>query len=217
MQSHAVAKYVLHGLMALMILVQPVLPVLAMTKPEDAAALLVSDAPETMMRPSRAADARVTEAKVASPLVNVARQRVAAQEAYEAPTPVAVEETLPPGTIKEQSEETLSKVFLPLISNASPLAKLTREIEDLRTRYSKTFQRPDGSGYALVYMEPIHYKTGLGTWLEIDNSLVRDPDKINIYRNAANDFDIELSTPSTENRNQGLDTEEERFLNEINK
>ena len=38
------------------------------------------------------------------------------------------------------------------------------EREDLRLRTGKVFQRPDGSGYAVVYMRPIHFQASNGSW-----------------------------------------------------
>ena len=67
---------------------------------------------------------------------------------------------------------------------------------DLRTRNSKVFVRPDGSGVALAYTTPVHYQAADGHWKEIDNRLIADPDTGYGWRNAANDAVVRFSVTS---------------------
>lgn len=124
-----------------------------------------------------------------SPLLAEAQRRVAEQlpRSYAAS---AFPDPLPAGTVALQSESQYY-TYLPLVVyTAAPEGETERV--DLRGRYSKTFQRPDGSGHAVVYLAPIHYRTAEGTWAEIDNTLVVDPESGGL-RNAANDFVVQVA------------------------
>ncbi|MGB0383995.1 MAG: Calx-beta domain-containing protein [Ardenticatenaceae bacterium] len=68
------------------------------------------------------------------------------------------------------------------------------ELVEHRTAYTKVYQRPDGSGYAFSYTRPAHYQTQNGEWGEIDNTLIPDPEEPSVYRNAANDFLVQVSS-----------------------
>lgn len=67
---------------------------------------------------------------------------------------------------------------------------------DLRTRNGKIFMRPDGSGIALAYTTPVHYQTPDGSWEEIDNRLIADPDTGYGWRNASNDTIVRFAVTS---------------------
>ena len=131
------------------------------------------------------------------PLAEMSRRVASMWASHPEPTPVPVRTPLPPGAAATRGYLHPYSLYLPFVANGSTSITETNgavEREDLRTRYSKTFQRPDGSGYALVYMHPIHYKTPNGAWREIDNTWVADPDRPGVYRNAANDFEVQVFT-----------------------
>ncbi|MBP1466924.1 DNRLRE domain-containing protein, partial [Candidatus Chloroploca sp. M-50] len=86
------------------------------------------------------------------------------------------------------------RVYLPLIINGAPRAV---ERRDLRNRYAKVYQYPDRSGYALAYAAPIHYLNEIDEWETIDNTLILDPHNPGTYRNAANDFIVQIATRET--------------------
>ena len=73
---------------------------------------------------------------------------------------------------------TESIVEEPLISEETTVTESTpeveatilREEESLRGKYEKHFLMSDGTYQAVVYNEPIHYKTATG-WVEVDNTL----------------------------------------------
>jgi len=63
-----------------------------------------------------------------------------------------------------------------------------RELVDLRTARSRTFERADGSHVTRLYQESVFYREG-GDWEPIDNTLERAGDR---YENAANRFDLTI-------------------------
>jgi len=66
-------------------------------------------------------------------------------------------------------------IYLPLIMKTGTSAVDDAvELVDLRTRNAKVFQRSDGSGYAYVYMRPVHFRASDGNWHEYDNRLSLD-------------------------------------------
>ncbi len=81
------------------------------------------------------------------------------------------------------------------IPDAAPVAV---ERTDLRGPYTKVFQRPDGSGYALSYPVPIHYKGHMGTWEPIDNQLIADPTTAGVYQNGDNTFSVQVAANTNE-------------------
>ncbi len=92
-----------------------------------------------------------------------------------------------------------SRLVVP-VAGASPaqlppasLVSLAVERTDLRTRYTTVFQRPDGSGYALSYLSPIHYRGPTGAWEVIDNQLITDPTTPGVYQNRANAFSVQVA------------------------
>jgi RHS repeat-associated protein len=64
-----------------------------------------------------------------------------------------------------------------------------REIEELRTRRSRTFERADGSRVARVYQRSVHFRVGDG-WEPIRNRLEREAD--GDLTNAANRYELSI-------------------------
>jgi RHS repeat-associated protein len=125
-------------------------------------------------------------------LLEEAQRQVVAQTASPEPRPNPIEQPLEPGTQPAQ-EEGINRIYLPFVARQRPGDGGGVELIDLRTQYSKTFQRPDGSGYALSYMEPVHYLAADGTWHEIDNTLIQVLQQPDVYQNAANGFVVQIS------------------------
>jgi len=65
-----------------------------------------------------------------------------------------------------------------------------REIEELRTRYSATYEEGEGTRRAEVFAGPVHYQAPEGRWREIDNTLVGSPRAGYAYENRANSFKV---------------------------
>jgi RHS repeat-associated protein len=57
-----------------------------------------------------------------------------------------------------------------------PSGLLRREIVSERTQHTKVFQEIDGTKTAVTYTQPIHFRAGDGSWKEIDNEIVPQPD-----------------------------------------
>lgn len=135
----------------------------------------------------------------ASPIAVVAERQVDAQKAHVEPTPVTVSESLPPGTIAMSRSERAfpNRIYLPLVFMPGTLEENTAvELVALRTRNAKVFQRPDGSGYAMVYSTPIHYRLSGGSWGEIDRDLVFNTTS-GSYENIANEFQVQIARESS--------------------
>ncbi|MBE6751723.1 MAG: RHS repeat-associated core domain-containing protein [Ruminococcaceae bacterium] len=66
------------------------------------------------------------------------------------------------------------------------------EIESKRDRYTKVFQKSDGTSVAVVASTPVHYEEN-GKWVDIDNTLVEVTENDEtVYENKSNDFTVEL-------------------------
>jgi hypothetical protein len=84
---------------------------------------------------------------------------------------------------------------LPAITESQPSvpqAAPTRELTDLRTADSKTYELADGSREWVGYSEPVHYKDANGAFQEIDNTVISKMAQLDgtdfAYRNAANEY-----------------------------
>lgn len=67
-----------------------------------------------------------------------------------------------------------ASAIAPLEPALAPVAGPGVEQVNLRTEYSRTLRRPDGSFVAYVYTTPIHYRDAQGVFQVIDTTLVRD-------------------------------------------
>ncbi len=73
------------------------------------------------------------------------------------------------------------------------------EIENERDRYTKVFQRSDGTSVAVVASTPVHYEEN-GKWIDIDNSFVETTENDEtVYENKSNDFIVTLPQVMDEN------------------
>ena len=73
------------------------------------------------------------------------------------------------------------------------------EIESKRDRYTKVFQKSDGTSVAVVSSTPVHYEEN-GKWVDIDNTLVEVSEKDEtVYENKSNDFTVTLPQEMDEN------------------
>ena len=74
-------------------------------------------------------------------------------------------------------------------------AYITGEVEDLRTRYSKTYEQSDGSRIAIMSASPVHfYDEEKEKWEEYDNRLAYNEETEN-YESEENGSDMQVSLP----------------------
>ncbi len=66
------------------------------------------------------------------------------------------------------------------------------EVESERTKYAKVYAEPDGTKTTNIYTAPIHFKAADGTWKEIDDTLMPQPDGSG-YENTAGALDVEFA------------------------
>jgi hypothetical protein len=73
-----------------------------------------------------------------------------------------------------------------------PQAAQVRELTELRTAESKTFELADGQREWVGYQEPVHYQDSQGAFQDIDNRIIGESRQIDgvtyAYRNAANGY-----------------------------
>lgn len=92
---------------------------------------------------------------------------------------------------------------------AEEQAYITGEIEDLRTRYSKTYEQSDGSRIAVVSAAPVHfYDEGKEEWEEYDNRLAYNEETEN-YESEENGSDMQVSLPKKIDEENGIEVEAE--------
>lgn len=73
------------------------------------------------------------------------------------------------------------------------------EIKSKRDRFTKVFQKSDGTSVAVVSSTPVHYEEN-GKWVDIDNTLVEATENDEtVYENKSNDFTVELPQEMDEN------------------
>lgn len=75
------------------------------------------------------------------------------------------------------------------------------EVVALRTMYSKTFERPDGTGYAIVQMVPIHTQNERGEWVDLPPEAIQAPDAT-VTRATVKDAYAQAGYPNTAPGNQ---------------
>ncbi len=82
----------------------------------------------------------------------------------------------------------------------SQVADRVGEMQDLRTRTSKTFELADGTREWVGYAGPVHYRDASGSHQEIDNSIVGDNAVVDgidySLRNGANEYTARFATRS---------------------
>lgn len=88
---------------------------------------------------------------------------------------------------------------------------ITGEIEDLRTRYSKTYEQSDGSRIAVMSASPVHfYDEEKEEWAEYDNRLEYNEDTEN-YESNENGSDMQVSLPENIDENSDIQVEAEGY------
>ncbi|WP_108671391.1 DNRLRE domain-containing protein [Peribacillus acanthi] len=85
------------------------------------------------------------------------------------------------------------KPIVQQVESSAPKTNLFKEeVKELRTAYSKTFLKSNGTFVAEISQTPIHFKNDNDQWESINNELVSDS-KENVYENKANDFTVKFS------------------------
>ncbi|MGH2699720.1 MAG: hypothetical protein ACRDJL_11080 [Actinomycetota bacterium] len=66
------------------------------------------------------------------------------------------------------------------------------ELTSERSRYAKVFLNPDGTRTAEIFTDPIHYQTESGSFEEIDNTVIEQPDGRG-FEKAAGDLEVDFA------------------------
>lgn len=82
----------------------------------------------------------------------------------------------------------------PMMSDSE--GRMIRELTDQRDRFTKYFEKDNGSEVAIVSAKPIHYRDEKGNWKDIDNTLVQKTDISgnDVLVNQENDMKVTLPT-----------------------
>lgn len=95
--------------------------------------------------------------------------------------------------------------------NTEEQAYITGEAEDLRTRYSKTYEQSDGSMVAVVSAAPVHfYDEEKEAWEEYDNRLTYNEQTEN-YESDENGSDMQVSLPKNIDEQNDIEVEAEGY------
>ena len=90
-------------------------------------------------------------------------------------------------------------------------AYITGEVEDLRTRYSKTYEQSDGSRIAIMSASPVHfYDEEKEKWEEYDNRLTYNEETEN-YESEENGSDMQVSLPKNIDEQNDIEVEGEGY------
>jgi hypothetical protein len=92
-----------------------------------------------------------------------ARQQATTSPTQTGTTPT---ETEPPSEVPTERETTPSE------SEAQPV----RELPQMRTATSDTYELSDGSQAQKIFSSPVNYRTSAGAWQQIEDQLVQSPD-----------------------------------------
>ncbi len=88
---------------------------------------------------------------------------------------------------------------------------ITGEIEELRTRYSKTYEQSDGSMVAVVSAAPVHfYDEEKEAWEEYDNRLTYN-EKTENYESDENGSDMQVSLPKNIYEQSDIEVESDGY------
>ena len=86
---------------------------------------------------------------------------------------------------------------------------ITGELEDLRTRYSKTYEQSDGSRIAIMSAAPVHfYDDEKEEWEEYDNRLTYN-EETEKYESDENGSDMQVSLPENIDGKSNIEVEAE--------
>ena len=114
--------------------------------------------------------------------------------------------------VKESStSETITDYTVTEQNAKEEQAYITGEVEDLRTRYSKTYEQSDGSMVAVVSAAPIHfYDDKKEAWEEYDNRLTYNEQTEN-YESDENGSDMQVSLPQNIDEQNDIEVEAEGY------
>ena len=122
--------------------------------------------------------------------------------------------TMPQAFAEEGKESSTTKVITDYSSteqNTEEQVYITGEVEDLRTKYSKTYEQSDGNMAAVVSAAPIHfYDEEKETWEEYDNRLAYNEETEN-YESDENGSDMQVSLPKKIDEENGIEVEAEGY------
>ena len=108
--------------------------------------------------------------------------------------------TVPQAFAEAGKESSTTKVITDYSSTKQNTAEeeqvyITSELEDSRTRYSKTYEQSDGSRIAIMSASPVHfYDEEKEKWEEYDNRLTYNEETEN-YESEENGSDMQVSLP----------------------
>lgn len=110
----------------------------------------------------------------------------------------------PVAAATEESGQGWDVVAAPEQVPTTPRAPRVKELVNLRTGESKTYELADGQREWVGYTEPVHYKDTGGAFQEIDNSIVSDSRRIDgidyAYRNGANAYTVRFAAKGHSSR-----------------
>ena len=122
--------------------------------------------------------------------------------------------TVPQAFAEAGKESSTTKVITDYSSteqNTEEQVYITGEVEDLRTKYSKTYEQSDGNMAAVVSAAPIHfYDEEKETWEEYDNRLAYNEETEN-YESDENGSDMQVSLPKKIDEENGIEVEAEGY------
>ena len=111
--------------------------------------------------------------------------------------------------VKDGTSETTVDYTVPEQNEDEEQAYITGELEDLRTRYSKTYEQSDGSRIAIMSAAPVHfYDDEKEDWEEYDNRLTYN-EETEKYESDENGSDMQVSLPENIDGKSNIEVEAE--------
>ena len=124
--------------------------------------------------------------------------------------------TVPQAFAEAGKESSTTKVITDYSSTKQNTAEeeqvyITSELEDSRTRYSKTYEQSDGSMVAVVSAAPVHfYDEEKEEWEEYDNRLAYNEETEN-YESDENGSDMQVSLPKKIDEENDIEVEADGY------
>lgn len=111
--------------------------------------------------------------------------------------------------VKDGTSETTVDYTVPEQNEDEEQTYITGELEDLRTRYSKTYEQSDGSRIAIMSAAPVHfYDDEKEDWEEYDNRLTYN-EETEKYESDENGSDMQVSLPENIDGKSNIEVEAE--------
>ncbi|MDO5125616.1 MAG: DNRLRE domain-containing protein, partial [Ruminococcus sp.] len=115
------------------------------------------------------------------------------------------------GSLFTQAEEENKLIENNEIAESSVISEpyITKEIPDLRSEYSKTYEKSDGARVSVMSSKPLHYyDTENNKWEEYDNSLTETTNAqgVDVLTNNNNDFNVEIPETLSEDTDINITT-----------